>query len=89
VGREGSDQEATAMTTIGPAGDYPEGKLGKDDDGGLNIAIGVNQHNLVHIAFGSKVAWIAMPAKQAFEFARIIRQNARKAEIVMQRRARQ
>lgn len=46
----------------GPTGDFPDGKLGPDDDGGLKMAIGIDEAGrLVRIEFGAPTAWLAMP----------------------------
>lgn len=64
----------------GPTGDFPEGKLNPDDEGGLNIAV---SHEIrpsgaavVRIDFGSPTAWVAMGADQALAFASIIVKHA-------------
>ena len=45
---------------LGPTGDFPEGKLGKDDEGGINMAIAASaKDGQVHIQFGGPVAWLA------------------------------
>lgn len=64
---------------IGPTGDYPAGKLGPDDEGG--IAIGVsNTGKLVRIDFGTPCRWIAFPKEQAQELARLILKHAEDLE---------
>ena len=53
---------------VGPTGDFPEGKLSKDDKGGLDIALGVYK-NEVFMSFGAPVTWLAMPPQQMRPFA--------------------
>ena len=58
------------MTKLGPTGDFPEGKLGKDDEGGINMAIAANaKDGLVHVQFGGPVAWLAIPPAMAIQLA--------------------
>lgn len=60
---------------LGPTGDYPHGKLGRDDEGGLNIGI-TNRDGAVVVHFGTPVAWFGMPPEQAIEFAKTIMKHA-------------
>ncbi len=59
------------MPKPGPTGDFPEGQLNEDDEGGLNIGIGDDKGNLV-LYFGKPVAWIGMPPENAIELANLI-----------------
>lgn len=43
---------------LGPTGDFPDGKLNPQDEGGLQMAIHTEGH-VVRIDFGSPVAWVA------------------------------
>lgn len=52
----------------GPTGDFPRGRLNADDEGGLRIAIGGENGNVV-MAFGKDVAWIGLPPQQAVDLA--------------------
>jgi hypothetical protein len=61
---------------IGPTGDFPQGALGPDDQGGLNIGIAHDQHGNVHVKFGTEVKWIAMPSDKAISFAKLIMHHA-------------
>jgi hypothetical protein len=56
------------MTELGPTGDFPEGKLGPDDEGGLVVAINVTEGK-VRVDFGTPVAWFALSHEQALEYA--------------------
>ena len=53
---------------LGKTGDFPEGKLNPTDEGGLQIAIGI-EDGKVRIDFGTPTAWIAMSPDQAMTFA--------------------
>ena len=54
----------------GPTGTFPEGKLGKDDEGGINIAIAANaKDGQVHIQFGGPDARLALPPHMAIQIA--------------------
>lgn len=54
----------------GPTGDFPEGMLGPNDEGGLNIGIVANaKDGQVYIQFGGKVSWLAVPPDTAIQFA--------------------
>ena len=65
------------MTKPGPTGDYPDGKLNADDEGGIAVAIAYDPNNdTVHIDFGKPVAWIALPPSQAVAFAELIIHHA-------------
>jgi hypothetical protein len=60
---------------IGPTKDFPRGKLNKDDEGGLKIAIH-QEGDVVRIDFGKKIAWIGLPPTEAITFANIITSHA-------------
>jgi hypothetical protein len=58
---------------LGPTGDFPQGKLSADDQGGLNVAL---SHHvapdgtvMVRMDFGTPVAWLSLPQEMAIEFA--------------------
>lgn len=53
---------------LGATGEFPEGKLGKHDEGQLKMAIGEKDGKLV-FDFGKSVRWIGMPPNQAIDFA--------------------
>ena len=61
----------------GKTGDFPEGKLNEDDEGGLVMSIGYDsKKNVVVINFGTPVMWVGMAPEQAIEFANLIIANA-------------
>lgn len=56
--------------TIGPTGDYPDGKAAPDDNGGLNIKFTVDTAaDLIRLDFGVPVAWIGLRADDARRIA--------------------
>jgi hypothetical protein len=52
----------------GATGDYPEGKLNPDDEGGLNIAISTEGGD-VRIDFGKKILWLALNPDETLALA--------------------
>ena len=61
--------------TIGKTNDYPRGKLNDADEGGLKIAIAV-QDKTVIVAFGTPTAWIGLDKHTAIAFANGILEKA-------------
>lgn len=55
----------------GPTHDFPKGKLNDEDEGGLKIAISI-QDSVVRIDFGEPTAWIGLPVEEALAFASLI-----------------
>lgn len=49
---------------IGATGEYPDGKLNSDDEGGLLMRMTNDQGNVV-IDFGKQVHWIGFPPEEA------------------------
>ncbi len=64
---------------LGATGNFPEGKLTKDDQGELAIGLSVDQGKLV-INFGKPVHWLAFGPQKAIEFANAIIEAARRIE---------
>jgi hypothetical protein len=62
----------------GPTGHYPRARLNAEDEGGLNIAIS-HGRELVHLRFGTPVAWFALPPQQAADLASALLKHAREA----------
>jgi hypothetical protein len=55
-----------AVNELGPTGRYPNGKLGTDDEGELNIGLAIAPNKrAVILHFGTAVSWIALDAKTA------------------------
>jgi len=51
---------------LGPLGTHSDGKISPDDQGDLNLAVGiVSEKNLVHISFGTQLTWIGLPPDAA------------------------
>jgi hypothetical protein len=65
------------LPKLGPTGTYPRGKLSPDDEGGLVIAIGGDEHGNVKIKFGKKVAWVGMTQEHAIQVAMTILKKAK------------
>lgn len=58
---------------LGPTGDFPQGKLKDDDEGGLMVGIAADPaKNMLFINFATKVAWVGLPPKDARAFAAAI-----------------
>lgn len=67
------------MNNLGATGEFPQGKICKDDEGEIRLAVGaVKDKGVVAIDFGTPVKWLALPKKEALEFAEIIKNNAEK-----------
>ncbi len=56
---------------LGGTGSFPDGKLGPEDEGELQLMIG-RQDGQVRIDFGKSVAWLSLPKDTAVVFARTI-----------------
>ena len=63
----------------GPTGDFPDGKLNKQDEGGLNMAI-KTQNGRVVVDFGKQLSWLAMPPEIARGFANLLLRAAEGVE---------
>lgn len=65
----------------GATGKFPRGKINEDDEGELQIVIGINEeHKTIMIDFGKPVSWIGFGADEARAFANWILANADKIE---------
>lgn len=56
---------------LGPTGNYPRGKLNKDDMGEMNMAVEI-EGDCVKIDFGTPTTWVGLPKETAITFANII-----------------
>jgi len=74
---------------LGPTGKFPQGKIQENDEGEIQLAVGVEQNANVFIDFGIPVKWVAFPPEQAFEVANIIALNSKKAMLVAEKIAEQ
>lgn len=52
----------------GPTGEYPQGHMSKDDEGALQIAIGV-ENGKVAVIFGKAVCWLGLDKYTAIALA--------------------
>jgi hypothetical protein len=70
---------------IGPTGEFPHGKMGADDQGGINVAVGIDKFGLIRLVFGKPVTWLSLPKAEAIEFAKLIlrKAGAKKIEITL------
>lgn len=59
------------MVKLGATGTFPKGKLNKHDEGGLQLAVGTSDGNVI-IDFGKPVHWLGMPKQEALAFAKMI-----------------
>ena len=57
-------------------GEYPNGKLTKDDAGAIAVAIG-HENGAVILQFPKPVAWIGFTPDQAMEIAQTLMEHAR------------
>ena len=64
---------------LGPTGEYPQGTLGPDDEGGLKAAMTVVGGKIV-INFGKEISWLAMTPGEARILSEALLKNAGKAE---------
>lgn len=60
---------------LGATGEFPEGKLNKDDEGGLRMAITTHKDNVI-IDFGKPVHWLGLPKAEATALANMILKKA-------------
>lgn len=71
------------MTKLGSTGTFPHGRLGPHDEGGLKFEVGHDPDGNVHINFGKRIAWLAMPREQIADFIKVLAKHAgfKKVEI--------
>lgn len=63
---------------LGATGEYPEGRLGPDDEGELKVALAADRKaRRLILAFGKPVAWIAMTGPEARDFAHRLLEKAK------------
>lgn len=63
---------------VGATGRFPQGRLTKDDEGELRIAVAVNGSKII-VHFGKPVAWIGLDADLARSLGRILIEKADEA----------
>ena len=61
---------------FGATGNYPEGSLGKGDEGELQFGVTRLPTGDVAIDFGKDVKWLAMPPETAMEFGKLLMRHA-------------
>lgn len=64
---------------VGATGRFPEGKLTKDDEGEIAIAIAHTGEKVI-VDFGKPIAWIGLNAKQARDIAATLVKHAEEVE---------
>jgi hypothetical protein len=58
---------------MGATGRYPYGKMSDADEGELAVALATDVRNgVVRMEFGKPVAWLALPAAHARQFAQML-----------------
>lgn len=69
---------------LGPTNKFPKGKLNKNDEGQIKIAIGIDEtkegDKTIVMNFGKPIAWIGFTAKDAYNLAQIFEKLADKIE---------
>lgn len=60
---------------FGATGDFPQGKLSADDEGGLRIGVALDPTGVVRIEFGKPIAWLGLPPSEARQLAQMILNN--------------
>lgn len=64
-------------TKIGATGKYPQGSISEDDEGEIQIVMGINRkHKTIILHFGKQVAWLGLGADEARSIAKGLLQNA-------------
>ena len=63
---------------LGATGDYPDGKMSDDDEGGLRMALAADRENkVVVLNFGKSIAWIGLPKQTALALGQGIIEKAK------------
>lgn len=62
---------------LGATGKYPRGKVNKDDEGELTMAV-ARVGDVVRVEFGKPVAWLAMTPADAVGLAQLLIKHAGK-----------
>lgn len=68
-------KDVAGNPTLGATGQFPDGKIEPEDEGGLQLAIGHDQDH-VRIEFGKPTEWLAFGRDQAIELAKLIVEHA-------------
>ena len=69
------------MDHLGATGNFPEGKICKDDEGEIRLAItAVKEKNVVLVEFGKPVKWLGLPKEEALGLADLLKKHAEKLD---------
>jgi hypothetical protein len=68
---------------LGALGSHSKGKIHKDDEGDIQMAIGSTEDGKVVVDFGKAVAWVGMDPDNADELANMLRRHATNARIAL------
>ena len=83
AGRIDDPRKVTVACKLGETGTFSEGKLDATDEGDLRLAISADeQHGVVRIDFGKKVAWLGLPPQAALEMAAALTKHAQALQAV-------
>lgn len=69
--------EDQQLRQLGPTGKFPEGQLNEDDEGEIQIAIGIEGDKVI-LNFGTPVAWMGFTPEQADQIAYALIEKATK-----------
>lgn len=62
---------------MGATGEFPFGRLGRDDQGELTVAMKADhRQGVIRLEFGKPVAWLALPATHARHMAKLLMEHA-------------
>lgn len=67
-----------AKDTIGPTGDFPDGKMRADDEGAIRMGATVYEGKVV-LNFGTPITWIGLHPQEAADLATLLLDHARRA----------
>lgn len=70
------DGRGQMLEKLGATGEFPDGKLSKEDEGELKIALSVESGRLV-VRFGKEVGWLGFDKATAVAFGTAIIERAR------------
>lgn len=66
---------------LGATGAFPRGKADEHDEGEIRMALAADRANgIVRIEFGTPIAWLGLPVKEAREFASLLLEKAAEVE---------
>jgi len=74
-----ADKHKEMRDSLGATGEFPDGKLNKNDEGEIRFAV-VLDDNKVCLDFGKPTAWVGMLPEQAKELGRMLISYAEDAE---------